>query len=61
MKKKYFIYWKTKRISGNIILNIDWEKGYLDELIRRIINDINKKDPTLGIQNLEIPFMMELK
>ncbi|KKN65845.1 hypothetical protein LCGC14_0477810 [marine sediment metagenome] len=61
MKKLYFIYWKSKRVNGNTVIDIDWKKENLDDVINKIIFSINKNEDGFKIENLEISFLVELK
>ncbi len=62
VKKEYFIYWWTaKNITGNIILTFDFKKKSLGDLMRLIIKEINEDHSSLGITNITIKFITELK
>lgn len=59
--KKYFIYWKTDDLGGNIVLSIDWKNTTLKEVIKEMISILNNEKGGEGITNLTIPFMIEVK
>ncbi len=60
MKKRYFIYWKSRNIDGNIILSIDWDNVDLKEVIENIINSLEEERPDLNFKSISIPFMVQL-
>ncbi len=61
MKRKYFIYWKAQNVDGNIVMDIDWSKVCLKNVIKDIIDSLNEEDSTLGFKNISIPFIVEIK
>ncbi len=60
MKKRYFIYWRTKNLDGNVILSIDWDNVDLKDVVEKIINLLNEERPDLDFKSISIPFMVRI-